>query len=447
MSELLHQTQDAVARYPASTDLWTHRANALVETGHFTDALKLTSNLLRALPKSPKISLLRARAFSALGDDAPAKSLLEEVLDSEPDNLDVLIELGNICQRTSDPEAANRYYRKCLVLDPNCSLAKWNLAHILLSRKQFHEGWEFARFRWGTKGFKNLQTAFKQTEWDGVAHDKPIFILGEQGLGDQLLYAGMAVEVLRRFPHSFLFLNKKIVCLFNAGDLIGRVKAIEELDLSSDFYYRYAADLGALTRQNESNFPTYATAPFWVSSCDPVIDQFISNHKKIGQKKIIGLSWSSANPSLGDTKSPPLSEIVRLVSSINATFVNIQYGDHQDAINDIRHVSGKSIQTVPGLDTFADMARLAILISQLDLVITISNTTAHLSGSLCVPTILMMPPKGKASFWYWHTRSNSSRSLWYPSVEVIGHDVAAGWVGTIERAIFAVSAQPTAGTH
>ncbi len=447
MSELLHHTQDAVARYPASTDLWTHRANALVEAKLFRDALELTSDLLKALPGSSKISLLKARALGGLGDDVSAKRLLEEVLHSEPGNLDVLIELGNVCQRTDDLEAATLYYRKCLVLDQNCSLAKWNLAHILLSRKQFQEGWEFARFRWGTRGFKSLQTTFKQAEWDGIAHDKPICILGEQGLGDQLLYAGMAVEVLRRFPNSFLFINRKIVYLFNADDLIGRVKAIEELDLSGDFYYGYAADLGALIRQYERNFPTYTTSPFWVSSRDPVIDPFINNLKKIGRKKIIGLSWSSANPSLGDTKSPPLSEITHLVSGVNATFVNIQYGNHQDAINQIRDLTGKSIQTVPGLDTFDDMARLGMLISQLDLVITISNTTAHLAGSLCVPTILMMPPRGKASFWYWHTRSNSKQSLWYPSVEVVEHDAAAGWVGTVERAIAAATARLVADTQ
>ncbi len=441
ISELLHQTRDAVARYPASIDLWTHRANALVEAKLFLDALELTSDLLQALPGSSKILLLKARALSGSGDDISAKCLLEKLLAAEPNNLDVLIELGNFSQRADDLEAATIFYRKCLAIDPNCNLAKWNLAHILLPQKKFLEGWGFAKFRWGTKAFKNLQTEFTQTEWDGIAHDKPIYILGEQGLGDQLLYAGMAVEVLRRFPNSFLFINKKIVCLFNAHDLISRVMAIEELDLSGDFYYFYAADLGVFTRQDESDFPTAQILPFWALSPDPVIDSYISDLRRIGREKIIGLSWSSANPSLGDTKSPPLSDITHLVAGIKATFLNIQYGDQRDAIDEIQHITGKSILTVPGLDTFSDMARLAILVSQLDLVITISNTTAHLAGVLSVPTILMMPPKGKASFWYWHTRSNSKQSLWYPSVEVIGHDAVAGWAGTIKSAIAAATAR------
>jgi hypothetical protein len=257
-------------------------------------------------------------------------------------------------------------------------------------------------------------------------------LLGEQGIGDQLLYATLALEILPKFSSASMYVNKKIAHLFETSPLKGQIRPIEELDLSNDFYYKYAADLGGFIRDTEDDFPTTNALPPLLTAVDTDIDAFLHS---LRYRPTIGLSWHSANPSLGGLKSPAASELSELVKSIDGNFVNIQYGDQQDTVNEIELITGKRIVSVPGLDTYNDLYRLAYLMSKLDLIITISNTTAHLAGFLGLPTILMMPPRGRAKFWYWHTRTGSNRSLWYPSVEVIEHDWVGGWQATIHKAL------------
>ena len=56
------------------------------------------------------------------------------------------------------------------------------------------------------------------------------------------------------------------------------------------------------------------------------------------------------------------------------------------------------------------------LIRACDVVVTISNTTAHLADALGKPTLLMLPT-GVARHWYWH--EGRSDSPWYPTIELI----------------------------
>ena len=52
----------------------------------------------------------------------------------------------------------------------------------------------------------------------------------------------------------------------------------------------------------------------------------------------------------------------------------------------------------------------------MDIFITISNSTAHLAGSLGVKTLLIKP-YNYALFHYWNQKSN--KTPWYNSVELI----------------------------
>ena len=73
---------------------------------------------------------------------------------------------------------------------------------------------------------------------------------------------------------------------------------------------------------------------------------------------------------------------------------------------------------------------LASLIDICDFVITVSNTNAHLSGSLGKKTYLLLP-KGKGRLWYWS--SENKKSNWYPSIEILQQNVAGSWESVINK--------------
>ena len=78
------------------------------------------------------------------------------------------------------------------------------------------------------------------------------------------------------------------------------------------------------------------------------------------------------------------------------------------------------------------MADLDIFTSQvaaMDMVVTISNTTAHMAGALGVPTLLML---GTVPIWYWLLERGDSP--WYPSLHLFRQHERGDWQGVVERA-------------
>ena len=69
------------------------------------------------------------------------------------------------------------------------------------------------------------------------------------------------------------------------------------------------------------------------------------------------------------------------------------------------------------LDLYNDIEACMGLLKNLDLFITVSNSTAHFAGALGIPTILICPKKS-STYYYWNT--NSGSSIWYKNIKVLG---------------------------
>ena len=69
------------------------------------------------------------------------------------------------------------------------------------------------------------------------------------------------------------------------------------------------------------------------------------------------------------------------------------------------------------LDLFNDIESCMGLLKNLDIFITVSNSTAHFAGALGVPTILLCPKKS-STYYYWNT--NTGSSIWYKNMKILG---------------------------
>ena len=79
-------------------------------------------------------------------------------------------------------------------------------------------------------------------------------------------------------------------------------------------------------------------------------------------------------------------------------------------------IQKNKLLTVKDIDLYNDFESIASLLKSLDIFITISNSTAHLAGSLGVKTILIKP-ENYALFHYWNQKTN--RTPWYNSINLI----------------------------
>ena len=129
---------------------------------------------------------------------------------------------------------------------------------------------------------------------------------------------------------------------------------------------------------------------------------------------VVGISWWSSH---FGKDLPSISLWQHLVGSIQVTFVNAQYAASDDDLEALGSAAPSRFITDDSVDQLEDMDRFAAQLGSFDLLISISNTGAHLAGAMGVPTILIRDD--------WFRRAwpvLSDRTPWYPHTIVIGKD-------------------------
>jgi ADP-heptose:LPS heptosyltransferase len=84
-------------------------------------------------------------------------------------------------------------------------------------------------------------------------------------------------------------------------------------------------------------------------------------------------------------------------------------------------------------DRIGDFSDTAALISQLDLVITIDTSVAHLAGAMGVPVWVLV---AFAPDWRYHLER--SDNPWYPTMRLFRQDRDGDWTGPIRRIVDAL---------
>ncbi|MGX9179846.1 hypothetical protein [Mesorhizobium sp. BHbdii] len=145
---------------------------------------------------------------------------------------------------------------------------------------------------------------------------------------------------------------------------------------------------------------------------DPeLVQTFRKRYRSMTDLPLVGLSWGSKS----HTKDvPDFPEWARFIAQTQATFVSLQYGQIKPALRRLRNGNDARLIYDDSVDQMIDMDRFAAQVAALDAVVTISNTAAHLSGALGVPTIFLIDDKFQTA---WPVIGD--RTPWYPKGLVI----------------------------
>ena len=116
---------------------------------------------------------------------------------------------------------------------------------------------------------------------------------------------------------------------------------------------------------------------------DPVLkEKWQQKLSSLGKQKKIGISWRGGkSPSIIRKASVPLEKWVPFLS-MDAFFINLQYGDTTEEIDRMYKEENVRIHDWEEDDPLQDLDNHAALISALDLVITIDNSTLHMAGAI-----------------------------------------------------------------
>lgn len=340
-----------------------------------------------------------------------ALRFLEKGLKINSDDSLLHLNLGVLNKNLMKLEKAKVHFQKSIRTKPDLYDAYLYLSLVQLSENNFAKGWDNYEYRWYKQVARIKPNCIR---WDGNKNYSHILIWGEQGLGEQILFASIIPEILNIFKKLTLVVDQKLKPIFqDSFQNINIYSPNEDWQNENFDCHLPMASLGKYFRNNIKDFP--------------LTNGFLKSSPKINKTDKIkcGLSWKSVNSVEGDSKSLNLDHLLPLIKNKNLEFYNVQYTNENNLVDKFNKDHNVNINNLYDLDAFNDLYGLSKYLKSFDILLSISNTTAHLAAALGVPTMLLLP-KSIGKLWYW-SNSIEDRSLWYSNVKIFRQTIQDNW--------------------
>ena len=299
-------------------------------------------------------------------------------------------------------------------------------------RGDYVDGWRLYESRWNTKHLKKSVRNFKQPKWTGKENisGKKIFIYSEQGLGDIIQFlryliklSDMGAKVIFEAPDSLIEIFKTL------NENVHLIKYKEEIP---EFDYHSA--LMSLPLCFDTRIETIPSFESYLSA-----DKNKSSDWKriLGEKNKfrVGLVWSGGirpfmeETSVTEKKSIALKDF-EILKEVDVEFYSLQKGaEPEKELRDLTDNNWAGPKLINYMDKVNDFSDTAALIDNLDLVISVCTSVAHLSGALGKKTWILIPYN---PCWRWFD-DESKTSAWYPSVRLFRQSKLDEWQEVIRE--------------
>ena len=379
----------------------------------FANAYKINSQDLKTLINLGNVLSLKDKILEAV-------KIYKRALNLDPNNQEILSNISICYCRESKIKEAKIYYDKAIKINPHDYKLKYAFCTLQLKLNNFSTSWDLFDSRLLIEKnriklsnfdlvknnlFENLKIDLKQN----------LLILREQGIGEEVLFSSVYQNIIDKFENIKIEADKRLVSIFNRS--FKKDIFVEEGYYSKNYEISkfenvvYAGSIVKFFRKRKDDFKNKN----YLFARKDIIDKYrkrLSNYKK---KLKVGISWKSIVNIYGTLKSLSIKDFEPLFND-DRLIINLQYGNIEE---DKKYISdqNKYLKTFNDLDLFNDIESCMGLLKNLDLFITVSNSTAHFAGALGIPTILICPKKS-STYYYWNT--NSGTSIWYKNIKVLG---------------------------
>lgn len=371
---------------------------------YYIRAIKNTPTLGDAHNNLGKLYLEHGRDSAAIAAFKNASALL-------PNSPRPLVAMATAYQHLKLMGEAEKICRSVIHKFPDFAEAHHNLANICLAQGNYLEGWREYEWRWETNRPPFKKRSFQKPAWVGQPiKGKRLLVYTEQGLGD-------AIQFFRFLPRVASESKSQLTvdCQPPLHPILTSINSEIGLDASSNYDYHVSLlSLPGVLGTTLKTIPLsqgYLHAPREYSH---LWSNLVGNNNKLK----VGVCWRG-NQYPDPRRSCPDDIIQSLLECKNIDFYSLQLA--KTTLKD----TSKLIDFTSQIRNFADTAAL---IEQLDLVISIDTSVAHLSGAIGKPTWVMIP---FSADWRWGIDGNVS--AWYTSVRLFRQRLPADWQGLINE--------------
>jgi tetratricopeptide (TPR) repeat protein/glycosyltransferase involved in cell wall biosynthesis len=411
------QLRRVIALQPDFADAWGNLGGALQQQGDFEAAIV---HYQRAIALNPTFADAHQNLSIALQElDRLEEAVIhaQRAVDLKPDYAEGHYSLGFMLRRLGKVAAAIVHYRKAIHLRPDFVDAHKNLGHALLLTGDLLNG--FAEYEWRWRQQHWFPRPLPQPLWDGSPlQGKTILLHAEQGYGDTLQFIRYAALVKAQGATVIFECPEPLLRLLQGTPGIDRLipqdTPLPDFDLHAPL-----VSLPHLLRTTLDTIP--ATVPYLSTFPSSPLPHLPSAYK-------IGIVWTG-NPEHKNNyhRSCPIAHFRSLAEIPGVQLFSLQKGD---AAADLA-ANLAADPTLPIQDLSAqltDFADTAAAIAQLDLVMTIDTSVAHLAGALGKPVWVLL---SFAADWRWML--DRADSPWYPSARLFRQPQAGDWQSVFQQ--------------
>ena len=430
---------------PGDEDVTNSLACVLRDQNRYDDAIALQRDVINADPERPLLWNTLGTVLSDSGDAAGAMVFYDVALRLDPG---------------FHKARHNRAYCLTVLGDPQKGLEEMDIAlqgltdpseiSTIRLAQAFNqlligdlvggfEGYE-ARFDASADGAVRFTEFGKRWEVDDDLRGKSLLIYGEQGLGDEVLFANVVNDTLdavgpdgrlfiaverrlvtlfqRSFPRAVVLAYKsvrKFDTLFRTVDLGDPGPPIDFWTPVASLFRRFRPALSSFPRDGGFLVPDPRRVAHWRQVL-----------KESGPGPYVGVLWKSMN--MGGSRQrhySPLELWNPILEMRGVRFINLQYADAEEDLAAAK-ARGIDIWTPPGIDLKLDLDGLAALCAALDVVMGPSTATTNIAGAVGARVLLSASPG-------WWTGFGSDQAPCYPSARVFHAQQFGAWEPVMQQ--------------
>ncbi|MFM0505320.1 tetratricopeptide repeat protein [Paraburkholderia caffeinilytica] len=429
--EALSSFDRAIALQPEFAQAWNNRACVLRDLGRPADALASCDHALALQPNYPDAWSNRGNALSDLNQPGEARQSYQRALELAPAFADAWNNLGLTQIDLGEYAHALQSYERALAVNPTAAETHWNQSLCLLQLGQLEAGWKEYEWRWERSRIKAGRRTFAQPLWlgDFSIEGKTILLHAEQGLGDTLQFCRYADRVSKLGAKVVLEVPGELMRLMSTlggvDQLIEAGHALPPFDCHCPLLslpLAFKTDLASIPSKTPYLFADPQATREWR---ERIAAQEAPRLK-------VGLVWAGGNrPHVAELRkndarrSITFEQLTPLLDVPNVQFFSLQKG--HAALQPLHRDSHPNVvDYTEELDDFADTAAL---VANLDLVISVDTSTAHLAGALDKPVWIL---NRFDTCWRWMLER--ADTPWYAQARLFRQPALGDWDSVIQRA-------------
>jgi tetratricopeptide (TPR) repeat protein len=392
---------------------------ALAELNRWDDAIAAYERAAALDPDDASIRVNLAFARDDPAGIADAEAQCRRLIAARSNLPDAHNAMGLILQKQNRLDESLASYRKAIALKPDFLPALINESLVLLLLGRYDEAWPKYEWRCRLPMLRRNERTQPQWQGDDIA-SKTILLHSEQGFGDTIQFLRYVPLVAERARHVVLEIPRPLVRMAASLPIDNITIVPNNRPPPRTDVHCPLLGLPRIFGTRVDNIP--GRVPYLMPR-RPLVERWARMLGADSRLKV-GLAWAGNPEHKGNrSRSLTLGQLAPLFGAAGVAWYSIQVGPPANHVK--RLPQGTLTDLSPQLTDFAETAG-AIL--NLDLLIAVDTSVAHLAGALARPVWIML---AFSPDWRWLLARDDSP--WYPSVRLYRQPVPGDWDSVIAR--------------